>query len=287
MLNNNVTPDAMPWRATACYLYVLHLDEAALAWEYLRRHPDYRRGWQHGQGGSTQARQWGLAEFEDPDLDACRAHPAWLPEASVWLHVRSASTYDGMRCGAMDLWRVRGRKQIQALGHGAYAVMVRDGVNTLRARIDAAVLLGAPAVCSVALGMRAPAHAYWLCASAVYDGLPRSGPVLGTNDGVLSDASGAACAVKARAYRVAHTFRQHLRGLQSLDGQRAGASQRQIAEVLYGREHVHAHWHADSNLRSQVRHTLLRADALMRGGYRVLAGLRHSHAQAHGEKPTP
>ena len=31
---------AEPWYATAAYLYVLHLDGPALAWEYLRRHPD-------------------------------------------------------------------------------------------------------------------------------------------------------------------------------------------------------------------------------------------------------
>jgi len=31
------------WLPTAAYLYVLHLDGPGLAWEYLRRHPDYRR----------------------------------------------------------------------------------------------------------------------------------------------------------------------------------------------------------------------------------------------------
>ncbi|HFT4328118.1 TPA: DUF6499 domain-containing protein, partial [Klebsiella variicola] len=30
---------------TAAYLYTLHLDGPALAWEYLRRNPDYRRDW--------------------------------------------------------------------------------------------------------------------------------------------------------------------------------------------------------------------------------------------------
>jgi hypothetical protein len=33
------------WYPTAAYLYVLHLDGPALAWEYLRRNPDYRRDW--------------------------------------------------------------------------------------------------------------------------------------------------------------------------------------------------------------------------------------------------
>ena len=33
------------WYPTAAYLYTLHLDGPALAWEYLRRNPDYRRDW--------------------------------------------------------------------------------------------------------------------------------------------------------------------------------------------------------------------------------------------------
>ena len=35
------------WYPTAAYLYVLGLDALALAWEYLRRHPDYRLEWLH------------------------------------------------------------------------------------------------------------------------------------------------------------------------------------------------------------------------------------------------
>src|SRR3546814_11278696 len=60
---------------------------------------------QIGPSDWTQAEPWGLAEFEDPDLNACRAHPAWLPQASVWLHVRRACVDDGMLCGAIDVWR--------------------------------------------------------------------------------------------------------------------------------------------------------------------------------------
>ena len=40
-----VDHSAEPWYPTAAYLYVLHLDSLALAWEYLRRHPDYRLDW--------------------------------------------------------------------------------------------------------------------------------------------------------------------------------------------------------------------------------------------------
>jgi len=67
------------WYPTAAYLYVLHLDAPALAWEYLRRNPDYRRDWLRRQRRPDAAHQWGLRLLENPELDARDAHPAWLP----------------------------------------------------------------------------------------------------------------------------------------------------------------------------------------------------------------
>jgi len=50
------------WRPAAAYLYVLRLDDVALAWEYLRRNPRYRRDWEHfGQRHPAyDARNWRL-----------------------------------------------------------------------------------------------------------------------------------------------------------------------------------------------------------------------------------
>ena len=33
------------WRCPSDYRYILQLDRLSLAWEYLRRNPDYRRAW--------------------------------------------------------------------------------------------------------------------------------------------------------------------------------------------------------------------------------------------------
>lgn len=54
-------PEA-PWCAGAAYLYLLDLDDPALAWEYLRRHPDYRGHWRRGRwwGSMKDLRRWGL-----------------------------------------------------------------------------------------------------------------------------------------------------------------------------------------------------------------------------------
>src|SRR3546814_3879287 len=65
---------AEPWYPTAAYLYVLHLDGPALAWEYLRRNPDYRREWVRHRRRSDAAHAWGLHLLEDPARDARDAH---------------------------------------------------------------------------------------------------------------------------------------------------------------------------------------------------------------------
>ena len=47
------------WRAGAAYLYTLDLDSPELAWEYLRRHPQYQADWQNA-GARAAPGRWGL-----------------------------------------------------------------------------------------------------------------------------------------------------------------------------------------------------------------------------------
>ena len=93
-----------PWYPTAAYLYVLCLDTLALAWEYLRRHPDYRLDWLRRARRPDAAHHWGLRLLEDPTLDARDAHPAWLPghEAVVQLHPDADPPPDA---AAFAFWR--------------------------------------------------------------------------------------------------------------------------------------------------------------------------------------
>ena len=60
-----VDRSAEHWYPTAAYLYVLHLDGLALAWEYLRRHPDYRLDWLRRHRRPEAAHRWGLRLLED------------------------------------------------------------------------------------------------------------------------------------------------------------------------------------------------------------------------------
>ena len=55
----------------------------------------------------------------------------------------------------------------------------------------------------------------------------------------------------------------------ALDWRRAGASVRQIAVVIYGRERVKREW-PDKGLKQQLRRDFQRGEALCNGGYRGL-----------------
>src|SRR5690606_34200944 len=107
-----------PWHATAAYLYVLHLDGPALAWEYLRRIPDYRRQWRRSRYVTVDPAIWGLSVMEEPRHDAREACPVWRTEHLPVLHVSASPGAVGAKQVGFDLWRVPGRKRLRDLGQG-------------------------------------------------------------------------------------------------------------------------------------------------------------------------
>lgn len=64
----------------------------------------------------------------------------------------------------------------------------------------------------------------------------------------------------------------HLRDyLIALDGDHNGATYRQIAQVIYGRDRVRSTWNAENrSLKDRVRRAVERGHDFMRGGYRDL-----------------
>ncbi|MGB6105921.1 MAG: DUF6499 domain-containing protein, partial [Pusillimonas sp.] len=104
------------WYPTAAYLYILGLDMLALAWEYLRRHPDYRLDWLHrhrrSQAAQQAAHRWGLRLLEDPDLDARDAQPAWLPGHASMVQLYPDADPPA-NASLFDLWHIPGYKHLQ------------------------------------------------------------------------------------------------------------------------------------------------------------------------------
>ena len=233
------------WYPTAAYLYVLWLDALALAWEYLRRHPDYRLDWlrQHRRPQAAQqaAHRWGLRLLEDPALDARDAHPAWLPGHAgvVQLYPDADPPVDAE---LFSFWRIPGHKQLLHDGKGL-ALIARSPGHCLRFALAPGLEDGMAVAYAHRGGAAAPARGH-APGAALADTKPRPTPA---------------------ALLELHT-------LQALDATLAGASLRDVAEGLFGVDAA-AEWYSDGGLRSKVRRLVRRGDALMRGGYRRLAQL--------------
>lgn len=244
--------DGAAWHPVIAYLYVLHLDGPSLAWEYLRRNPEYRRDWREHWRRPRQAQHWGLRLLENPDLDAREAHPDWCPDPpGVVLVHPDVDPPDGAR--PFRLWALPGEKRL--LHDGRRLLLTHSlGANTLRLSLTPALEDGAPHVHGVhASGPHAP---YWRRAGHALD--------LVAQLRVPERGTGFACNRPGRAALL------HVRMLQTLDGVQAGASCRQIAEVQFGAGIVAECWHGDSHLRTRVRRLIARGRKLMRGGYRRL-----------------
>jgi hypothetical protein len=74
------------WRSPAAYAYVSDLDQSSLAWEFLRRNPEYRREdravseeSQSNDQAEAFACRWGTRFCVAPDMPANKAALIWLP----------------------------------------------------------------------------------------------------------------------------------------------------------------------------------------------------------------
>ncbi|MDR3391876.1 MAG: DUF2285 domain-containing protein [Sulfuriferula sp.] len=246
---------AEPWYPTAAYLYVLHLDDLALAWEYLRRHPDYRRDWLRRRSELETAHTWGLRMLEDPALDARDAHPAWYPgpPCTAQLHPDIDPPPDA---APFEFWSIPGQKHL-----------AHDGQRlTLTTRWPGCCLR-----LTLAPGLEdGMAYVYAIRACDMH--YARHCMLRAVLDKLAVAAKSTPAAVTWP--RPAPTALQELHTLQALDATLAGASLREVAEGLFGTDAVVKGWHADGGLRSRVRRLIRRGQGLMRGGYRRLAQLQ-------------
>lgn len=247
------------WAVSAAYLYTLDLDGPALAWEYLRRNPAYQSDWRL----QRSLVPWGVHRGEDPARDAREARPLWITAPGELLHVRGSSVRSAAASPGFDLWRVPGRKRL-VLGDAGLTLLAE--VSSQRLQISLAGDLGDGDAYAVTVplgpGLRGQLDAFNAQAMALLGETPSAMPVRASSRAALL----------------------HLRALQALDGLQAGASHREIAQVLFGAETVAQRWQADGELRAQVRHLLRRAEGYMQGGYRVLAGVEFTAEQPPGDE---
>lgn len=242
------------WHPVAAYLYVLHLDGPALAWEYLRRNPDYRQDWRYRHRRPDAAHRWGLRLLEDPALDARDGHPAWFLDHDTVIQVYADADPPP---GALpfEFWRLPGRKHLVHDGK-RLLLFVRWPGSCLRLALLPGQVDGAACVYAV----RARANPYL------------SAKVLAHELKKLASA-GDAVPVAVVWPRPSLSPLQERLTLRALDANLSGASVREVAEGLFGTDAVAQDWHADGALRARTRRLVRRGRNLMRGGYRHLAQL--------------
>lgn len=242
------------WYPTAAYLYVLHLDGPALAWEYLRRHPAYRRDWLRRRRQPEVAQAWGLRLLEDPALDARDAHPVWFPDhdAVLLLYPDSDPPPDA---ALFEFWHIPGHKHLTH--DGKRLVLVSRWPDCCVRLALAPGLADGMAYVYAVRACTAPCASYRMV-TAELDKL------------VTADGTAPAAAARSRPTPAALL---ELHTLQALDAALAGASLRETAIGLFGTEAASGGWYADGGLRSRVRRLVRRGQSLMRGGYRRLARL--------------
>ncbi len=260
------------WACSAAYAYVLHLNPASRAWEYLRRNPRYQRDWVRWRRSASQcvAPLWGLASFVDPQLDARQVSPVWaIDEPPPVSLVRDETADQERRCEAGDLFSVWKVACLEALFQD------RGGIRLVAHSPAGPVQLGLQLRegdrCAYQIAPTAARHTAWAALTTLRALMP------------VSERCGS-----PPPERPSRADLFHARALEVLDGLAAGASQRQLAIAIFGSGAVARGWQPDGALRAQLRYLIRRARALMAGEYHSLIGAGpaaavHRRNTRHGE----
>ncbi len=241
------------WHPAAAYLYALHLDGPAQAWEYLRRNPDYRHDWHRHRGQPREgAQRWGLRLLEDPGRDARDALPDWLAgPAIVQIHPDADPLPNAPQ---FELWTLPGHKELRQDG-SRLRLTVRTAGREVRMALAPDLWEGMAYTSTAAVGRAGGSQR------------PRA-RVLADDLAFVVSPEASIPALACDRPGPGALLEMHT--LQALDGTLAGASLRQVALVLHGEDAVAAGWHADGDLRAQVRRLVRRGQSLMQGGYQRL-----------------
>ena len=257
------------WACSAAYVYALHLDPSARAWEYLRRNPRYARDWMRYRRSPSHriAARWGLEALVDPRLDARQVSPVWTMRASPEISlVRDEMPQVEERQAAPDLfsfWRIAGSKSLFRDGRGVRLV-VCSSAKAVQLRLGGGLSEGDR------FAYQIPAGAADCAAWTALSGFRALMPVSRDREASLS----------VRPGRV-DIF--HARALQVLDGLAAGASQRELGGGIFGAAAVARGWQPDGALRAQVRYLIRRARALVEEEYRSLVGAGSVDSRSRSE----
>jgi hypothetical protein len=243
------------WGPPAAYLYTQRLDNVSLAWEYLRRNAHYCSDFGCALSNPEQDHlpdSWGLQYWEDPRIDARFADPHWLSAASAEIFLEQDCA--GQATTTFDIWKIPGQKTLWHCGDHLRLTSRRGNEVIHRVRWAKDLSQGDPCRVSVATGPG------FTVRTRIAHGLLRS---------LERDVHELPLRGNQRPSLRALT---HMQIFQALDGEAAGASQREIAVRLLGLSRDF-NWDSDSRWRTRIRYLLKCGRARSTRGYRTMAGV--------------
>lgn len=241
------------WRDGDAYSALLDADRSLFAWEWLRRHPSYRRAANtrkvgDPETGTPDAATFGLVCFEPPDARVPFARPIWRSDADPQVLVAS-SWPEGTAEQEFELDRCLHLAHLVA-SKSMHHLLLTDGLRTIR--------LDAPegAIAGTRLSLCYP----------VPDRVSRTELLLPLQRLIaLLHRGNFARSLHRREPRAARWILE----LRTYDAILAGAHQRDIAEELLKRSPAPSRWRSrDPSLRSQVQRLVRSARALGGGDFR-------------------
>ncbi len=244
-----LTSNMPDWRSAESYRPLLDADLATWAWEFGRR----AQGLVYDPEGVCFA-------APGPGADP---HPAviWRADVDPAVPTLTASPAEAGDAGALDILDLKLPVAVVRCEQGSQHVLVCDGERRLRFSIVQGDVLVGP----VALAFPFPAR------TAGVASLESLRALIHLRDTGRLPVGGRG---PGRATRWIATLRAH-------DARRDGASQREIAVMLFGEGRVAADWAGASDyMRMRVQRLIRAAEAMVSGGYRAVCGLSSPNGDA-------
>lgn len=240
---------AADWKDAAVYAPLLHVGRGAFAWEWLRRDNSYRAAAAKAARSHQSPLRWGLHAFEPPDRIAVAARPVWSRETCPYV-LEATAVDDGEHDERLDLERLGSLVSLVVDSSGTEHLLLSDGSRAIRVDIVSGTLRARPALLRYRL-----------------EGLCR------VEEALLVLRQLIALSRTGRFSSVLHPPERRagrwILLLRTYDALLAGATQREIAEWLFGLEATEPRWRVQaSSVRSRVQRLVREARRTAAGGYR-------------------
>ena len=133
---------ARHWRSAAHYRSLLLTDRRGFAWEWLRRHPPYRKSWKNRD---RPPEDFGLLAYEDPDHGLTKAKPIWAIAVDPWvLPSRPSREQPTSADDLLDVRQISEFVSVQIDECDVEHWLITDGCWSIRLDLHEGTLLGGP-----------------------------------------------------------------------------------------------------------------------------------------------